>query len=324
MTSWRRRLQIDPIPVLVGSGHPAIQYHLDRDLLEQGDTPPTSLWSLPEAAALCRRQKPDGRWAYPGKPARPRDLEDYDQIETYRVLRILVEKYAFDRRHPSIQACAGYLFARQTDQGDFRGIYGQQYSPNYSAGIIELLIKSGFQDEARIQLGFEWLLALRQEDGGWAIPLRTVSLDLRQMYELDEPLQPQRSQPFSHLVTGMVLRAFAAHPVWKGSDAAGRAAVLLSERLFTPDAYVDRRSPEYWMRVSFPFWFTDILSALDSLTVIANPGTLPAVRAAIERLSQLQVADGSFDLKIVRGSDKKDKYWIVLAISRIFKRFFEY
>jgi len=42
--------------------------------------------------------------------------------------------------------------------------------------------------------------------------------------------------------------------------------VLLASRLFAADTYPDRRAPGYWTTFSYPFWFTDLLSALDSLS----------------------------------------------------------
>ena len=53
------------------------------------------------------------------------------------------------------------------------------------------------------------LPAIRQRDGGWAIPMRTLGHRYRDFLDVErypEPLAPDRSKPFSHLVTGMVLR----------------------------------------------------------------------------------------------------------------------
>ena len=324
MHMWRSQFKVDPIPTLIAVENPAIRFFVERDLMEIPPGKVNDLWKLSEAASLVRRQQPDGRWIYPGNTARQKDQEDYDQIETYRNMGILVENYGFTRSHPAVQGAAGYLFSRQTVEGDFRGIYGQQYSPNYSAGIMELLIKAGFQDDEPIQRGFEWLLSIRQEDGGWAIPVRTLGMKLEQMFSLDKPLSPDRSKPFSHLVTGVVLRALAAHPVWRKSEVARRTASMLAQRFFKPDAYIDRRTAEYWVRVSFPFWFTDIVSALDSLALVGIQGRLPEVQGALEWLENKQTSDGNFDLRIVHGKDRHIiKYWITLAICRILKRFYQ-
>ena len=99
---------------------------------------------------------------------------------------------------------------------------------------------------------------------------------------------------------------------------------MLARRFFKPDAYIDRRTPEYWQRVSFPFWFTDIVSTLDSLTLVGIQDNLPEVQRAIDWLRNKQSSDGNFDLKIVHGKDRHIiKYWITLAICRIFKRYYQ-
>ncbi len=70
-----------------------------RDLLDEDPGPVTALWSLPVVERLLRKQRPDGSWPYPGGGIpKHRATEDYDQIETYRNLGILVEKYAATRR----------------------------------------------------------------------------------------------------------------------------------------------------------------------------------------------------------------------------------
>ena len=133
---------------------------------------------------------------------------------------------------------AEFLFAHQTRVGDFRGIYGRQYSPNYTAGMMELLIKAGYYKDRRIELGFRWLLSVRQDDGGWAIPLRTAAASSHKRWTdlmRANPIDPDTSKPFSHLVTGVVLRAYAAHNGYRKSTEAHAAGELLSHRIFKPD-----------------------------------------------------------------------------------------
>lgn len=83
-----------------------------------------------------------------------------------------------------------------------------------------------------------------------------------------ETLQPDRTKPFSHLVTGVVLRAFAAHSKYRQLGEAKAAGELLASRFFKKDAYPDRGTVDFWTRFSFPFWFTDVLSSLDSLSLL--------------------------------------------------------
>jgi len=319
---WRDTLKVDPIPALLAARNPAIPYFVRRDLLGEDAGSIESLWQLPEAQRLVRRQLPSGAWSYPGGRHHVRSQENYDLVEAYRSLGFLVEKYALDRRHPAIERAAAYLFSRQTEEGDFRGIYGAQYSPNYSAGILELLIKAGFADHPGIDHGFHWLLSIRQDDGGWAIPMRAYGIPLQAAMNKRKPLQPIRSKPFSHLVTGIVLRAFAAHPHYRKLPDAGRAAELLMSRFFQRDSYTDRSATSYWEAVSFPFWFTDIVSSLDSLSLMGLPANLPAIQLALKWLRRQQHSEGWFRVRLLKTLDKELHLWVCLAICRCLKRFY--
>jgi hypothetical protein len=119
----------------------------------------------------------------------------------------------------------------------------------------------------------------------------------------------------------MVLRAFAAHPTRRSSPEARTAGVLLASRFFKPDRYIDRQDKSYWEKVSFPFWFTDIVSALDSLSFIGFTADDPPIRVALDWLWARQQADGLFALKLLRGKDKSLPFWACLAVSRLFRRY---
>jgi len=129
-----------------------------------------------------------------------RSRENYDQLETFRQVGILVEEFSFTREHPAMERAAEFLFSFQTDEGDFRGIYGNQYATTYVGAIMELLVKAGYADDPRIAKGFLWLLATRQSDGGWAIPLRTVGVPFSEFVDLQrhpKPIAPDKAKPFS-------------------------------------------------------------------------------------------------------------------------------
>jgi hypothetical protein len=321
--SQERLLKVDPVPLLASSGNAAISFFARRDLLGLDAGTVSSLWKLPEAQKILARQQPDGSWRYPGGKPRLRSQENYDQLETFRQAGTLVEKFGFTRKHPAMERAADFLFSFQTAEGDFRGIYANQYATTYVGAIMEVLIKAGFAHDPRITSGFRWLLAVGQSDGGWAIPLRTRGIPFSEFLDLrrhPEPLAPDTSKPSSHLVTGMVLRAFAAHPTRRSSAAARAAGELLSTRLYKKDAYGDRDDVSYWERVSFPFWFTDVVSALDSLSSMGFDSGTPAISAALDRLKEVQRPDGTFDLKLVRGKDKDLPWWVCLAICRSLKR----
>lgn len=323
----RSGLRSDPTPYLMQSGYEPVVYFTRRDLLELPVPAIAVLWSSREPSAILKLQQRDGRWRYPaGGDARIRSRKGYDQLETYRRLGQLVEKFGFNRSHPAISKAASFLFGQQTDEGDFRGIYGRQYSPNYTAGIMELLIKAGYSEDSRIAAGFEWLFSIRQRDGGWAIPFRTVSGRASWatiVSAMRAPtMKPDLAKPSSHLVTGVVLRAFAAHARLRRSEEARVGGELLASRIFKEDTYVDRKATSFWKSVSFPFWFTDVVSALDSLSWLGMTRRDRRIARALEWLKSRQSTNGRFRVKLLRTGDSRLDYWVCLATSRVFKRFF--
>ena len=72
--------------------------------------------------------------------------------------------YGFNKTNPVFVKNANFLFSFQTDQGDIRGILGNQYTPYYTAAILELLIKGGYVKDARVEKTFKWLVSIRQND----------------------------------------------------------------------------------------------------------------------------------------------------------------
>ncbi|MFW9968725.1 MAG: hypothetical protein ACFFDF_00905 [Candidatus Odinarchaeota archaeon] len=138
----------------------------------------------------------------------------------------------------------------------------------------------------------------------------------------EEILQPNRKKPFSHLITGVVLRSFAVHPKYRNIEAVKKAGELLASRFFEVDKYPDRKSADYWFRVSFPFWWTDIVSALDTLHKLEFSISQPQIKMALNILKERQMENGLWNLKLLKTKDKDLPFWIALAICRIFKKFY--
>ncbi|MFC1618168.1 hypothetical protein ACFL2B_02715, partial [Patescibacteria group bacterium] len=279
------------------------------------------LWEMKDAEKILRKQKKNGSWAYPTKRKTLREQKGYDQLETFRQISYLIEKYGFDNRHPAIKKAAQFLFRFQAKAGDFRGIYGYQYATTYSPMISEMLIKAGYQNDKRVIKSLDWLLSMRQDDGGWAIPLRTTGEGYYRVVNQRKVIEPDRSKPFSHLITGCVLRALAAHPRYRHRAATKKAGELLMTRFFKRDKYHDRSAIRFWTGFSYPFWFTDLLSSLDSLSKIGFTKKEPQIKKALTWFRDHQSKDGTWQkLKLLRGADKQQYLWITLHICRIFKK----
>jgi len=313
---WRSDLKVDPIPLLLSSRSEAVRFLARRDLLgTPGDE--RRLWELPAPRTLVGRQRPDGSWKYPSRKSLQRA---YDAYQTYHALGDLVEKYGFDRRSQAVAKAVDYIYSTQTEEGDIRGIYGPQYSPNYTAAMTEIAIKAGYAGDPRIENALEWLFSMRQDDGGWAVPIRSVGMSFSESLKAEGPVRPDRDKRFSHLITGIVLRAFAAHPRWREDEGIRKAANLLVGRFFKPDVYADRRAPSYWESTSFPFFWTDILSSLDTVSRLGIRRSEKNVEKGLAWLSSKQKPSGYFGLKLLACAREPDiDNWIVLASSRVFK-----
>ena len=328
MESWRRYLRFDPIPALLASREEALQYFVRRDLLEEEVGPVCRLWQLPAAQRILRKQLPDGSW---DRPVRTKKHEaiNYPLIETWKQFRFLVEMYGFNREDPATGRAAEFLFSCQTEDGDIRGFIANQYAIYYTGAVMALLIQAGYEEDQRIEKGFQWLLSMRQDDLGWSGPIITRDFDGETMYRLTseyaEPVEPDRSKPFSHNWTGMVLRAFAAHGTYRRSEAAKIGAKLLKSRFFQPDRYTSYQAASYWVRFQYPFWWNNLVAALDSISLI-DPSRDEQMEKALEWLIDHQEEDGLWKATYVSGKEANNakavetRLWVSLAICRVLKR----
>lgn len=314
-------LSHDAVPWLLSADDAAITTLVRRDLLGE-EVNVQALWEFAEPRRLVGRQLPNGAWRYPVEKPAP---QNYDLYETLNTLGILVYKYGFDRRHPAVEQAAGYVFSCQAELGDYRGIYGNQPAHTYTPILMEVLIEAGYGGHPSIARAFRWLLATRQHDGGWAIPTRTRDKRLVRDWQAitaGAVIEADPARPFSHLVTGMVLRAFAAHPRHRTRPEALHAGELLKSRLFRSDKYSDRRGRDYWIKFTYPLQFTDLLTALDSLGRLGFSADDPDIASAITWFREQQRSDGSFELNMRRGiGDRRLPRWLGLAICRALLRF---
>jgi hypothetical protein len=330
MKTWQRQLRFDPIPSLLSVDDEALQYFVKRDLLEEEVEPIDRLWRLPEALKILEKQQADGSWIRHGE--REDTAINYHLIDTWKRFRFLVQMYGFTKENQYARGAAEYLFSCQTEEGDFRGMLANQYATYYTGAIMSLLIEAGYEEDARIEKGFQWLISMRQDDGAWSVPMITHKHDRKRWLALSsqyfEPLQPDRSKPFSHAATGMILRAFAAHMRYRQSETARKAAGLLASRFFQPDAYTSYKAASYWVKFQYPFWWNNLVAALDSVSLIGVSRDDENVERALHWLVDNQEECGLWKTSYVKEGDKEKedaamkgiKPWVSLVICRVFKR----
>jgi hypothetical protein len=332
VSGWKIRLSIDPVEPLLSSRYEAVRYFAERDLLGGSVDPVQTLWDLPEPRSQLRRQLEDGSWRYPGKyPEKYPDV-NYSLLETFKRLRVLVGKYELDKSHPVIARAAEYMFSCQTEEGDIRGLYANQYHPHYDGLFLEFLVKAGYHGDPRVERCLRWLLSVRMEDGGWAHSLLTQGLSWKEQITATSGGAPtipfERADPSSNNVTGMALRAFACHPEYRHTTEARAAGELLASRFFKPNVYSSYKAADNWVRFQYPFWWNNLVMALDSLSLMGFTQNHPRVREALDWLVEHQSEDGLWENSYRRNAKKIDterareaRHWVTLAVCRVLKRF---
>jgi hypothetical protein len=168
-----------------------------------------------------------------------------------------------------------------------------------------------------------WLVATRQNDGGWVVPLQTVKINkLDDKTYADVPIINDQSLPSSHLATGMVLRAFSVHPVYKKTNITRKAGELLKSRFFKPDKYTARKAPEYWIKFQYPYWWTTLISSLDSLYNFGFTIEDKDIEKGIEWFLINQNENGLWNTQYDKGDTdrlKLNQLWICYSICKILK-----
>lgn len=314
------------IEFLLARGNLPILYWLKKDILEVPvDREYKNLKKFAARIRILKRQKPDGGWHHKIFNGPPQWKKTYHIVITLRNILELY-KYGCNQEDEEIQKAAQFLFSTQSQEGYFWNGYIQEYMPTYHAITLEILCMFGWDQDPRTQKGFEWLLNYRQNDGGWAIPYRTLNQNtLHNHFNCEEkerelPLKPDRSKPSSPLVTGIVLRALAASNSWRNRKETKEAGKLLMDCFFQPDEYEERHSVSYWQDITYPFWGTDILSSMDSLSKIGFGLENEEIQRGLDWLSQRQKKDGYWEAQNKK-STLEDHLWVTLAILRVIKRF---
>ncbi len=98
----------------------------------------------------------------------------------------------------------------------------------------------------------------------------------------------------------------------------------MKSRFFKPDKYSDRRAVSYWTKFQYPFWWANILTALDSLSFIGFSPDDADVRKGLDWFVAHQEEAGLWPTSYDKGPKAQAMdSWVGLAICRVFKRFYD-
>ena len=303
-----------------------VLYWLKKDILEVPvERESKNLRKFAVRARILETQKPDGSW-WDKRSDTPVQWErTLYRVNTLRNLYRLYD-YGCTLREEGIQKAISFLFSLQSREGDFRGTVLNEHTPTFHALTLEILCLYGLDKDRRVQKGFRWLLANRQRDGGWAIFSHPQSKDNPRVTASSRwnpkgvPFKPGKSQPFSHHVTGMILRALAESPTWRKSKEAQKAGELVLGCFFCDEVYGDRTFPSDWENICYPFWNTDILGSLDSISKIGFSPENGNIQKGLDWLARKQNSHGYWEC-VHKKAGFEDHLWVTLAILRVFRRF---
>ena len=318
---WTENLKFDPFELLTNSGDPALTCFVKHDLEDDLTVDLRDLWELPEAKKILKQQREDGAWVYKGNRSGDAYGENYELLETWRKMNLLIDCYGFNNAHPAIEKAAEFIFSCQTEEGDIRGILSNQYTPYYMGVMMASLIKAGYGDDDRIVKGFQWLDSMQQQDGGWIIPMTMFKMKEYKNLCQKEPIPPEKDLPFSHMATGMVIRAYAVHDVYRKSETAQHAANLLKKRMFKKDTFTSRQAEAYWYKFRYPFWWTDLLTVMDTLMRLDIPNEDTYVQKGLTWFIEHQEHGGGWRSAYDRKKDRPVDLWVSYAICRMLKRY---
>jgi hypothetical protein len=275
LSGWRARLASDPIPRLLREGSPSVLARIRRDLIDDSEAPGLSeVWAYPEVKSVVKKVDKNGSYAAKapdkalGGPKFAAALATLRTIDRLADLGVRLEEG--DKSPPELSKSVDFLLDSQEPDGGIADLALAE-TPKGRAKMV------GLEGDRRVERGLQYLLERRQDDGGWA--WRGVRTD-------------SAARPSSHLVTGMVLRAFSSAAARRGSREARRAAELLATRFLQPDRYPDRKAPGYWELLTEPRFYTDVLDALDTVTAIGLGKENSGVRTAEAYLRSRQSGDG--------------------------------
>lgn len=98
------------------------------------------------------------------------------------------------------------------------------------------------------------------------------------------------------------------------------AGERLKTRFFKSDKYNDRKAPRYWIKFQCPFWWPNILTALDSLSSIWFSRDDEDIQKGLDWFISNQGENGLWETSYGKGKRAEEvKLWVGLAVCRMFK-----
>ena len=131
------------------------------------------------------------------------------------------------------------------------------------------------------------------------------------------------ARPYAERMRTVIAHLANAHPEYRHRPEVIAAGACLKERFFKSDQYNDRKTPAYWLKFQFPFWWANLLTALDSLSLMGFDRDDPDISGGLSWFLSNQSPDGLWETAYGSGkSAARMRAWVGLAVCRMLKRFY--
>ena len=91
----------------------------------------------------------------------------------------------------------------------------------------------------------------------------------------------------------------------------------MKSRLFKPDKYTDRKGADYWLKFQYPYWWGNLLTVLDSLSVIGFPAEDQDISKGLSWFADNQLDNGFWPTGYGKGQGADpNQAWVALAIGK--------
>ena len=222
------------IPLLLADPSPCLRLLVLRDLLHKPESDPEiqELTILQDSDHLITDilalQQVDGSW----KGGLSNSLTYTDQLTATSMALLRLGFLGFSPEHPTVRNGVEFLFKRQLEDGSWAlPLKGKKINGGYdmiplqTAFPLRAIAVCGHSTDKRAELGYEWLMTQRLEDGSWPAGIKSGTKGFVAGYR-----KLAHSRWGCRTNTTAVLHCLALHPQRRTKKAARKALALLLAR----------------------------------------------------------------------------------------------
>ncbi len=309
----RSLLKDDPTDWLLGPDNPSVRYFTLREIFGRSEKDAEivkakeGIRTDSKVLKIFSKQKTEGYWEDAEQPYLPKYKSTYWQV-------MILSQLGLDKSDERVRKACQFMFQFQLEEGGFssfrkeganreyqlirkrterKGKKPPQFEPWAQKKIREYemscltgnvaasLIKLGYESDERVTKALQWLVEVQNKDGGWLCPYWKAHI---------------KDKHGCFMGTITPLDAFSEIPKERMSSEMKVAVdngveFLLMHKLFKADHNQYKVINTNWLKLSFPWFFYDILRGLSVITKLGYTKD-ERITDALEVLLQKQDSDG--------------------------------